>query len=203
MKIMDGDRRDFLKNMASIAGCSLLFSACSTLQKDREARFVKINPEIHWARRKEWHGKEYVFAVVQYGDFTLMVQRNTPIGWTLPGGVFQPRVYGRKSPKGSDLVASAADFVLMEASVPVVLSKAVIFAYGYAIDQIKNETYLAHWLSMAPASTYPPVPHANLRSTTDAKWVTMDDPKLGKCLRQRVNESKTAGEGSSVMIKSC
>jgi len=204
MKEQNLSRRRILQ-MSSLAVIPNLLVSCSGAFTKKGAKPIqpKINMDIHWARRQEWNGAEFVFGVVRFGEFTLMVQRNDPMGWTFPGGVIDPKIHGPKSPKALELVSAAAEYILTQASVSVLPSKAVILSYGYLIDEKNDRILLAHWVAISPSNSFPPPPHADLHNTSDARWVTLDDPKAGNCLRLRMEESIGAGEGASVIYQTC
>ncbi len=167
--------------------------------KDRK----KINKDVHWTRRKKWKGPEIVFGVTQFGDLTLMVQRTDQLGWAFPGGDVIERQYGVKNEKNTDLIAAIVDYVMLQSNVAVISDNATVFAYGYAIDDFKDRLVMAHWLNLSPASSFPPVPHPNMRTVSDARWVTLEDEKLGRYYQTRIEETIAVGEGGTIILHSC
>ena len=163
---------------------------------------TRVNKKVLWARRQDWSGTEEVRGVVGIGDRFLMIRYRNG-NWDFPGGPFIPNLHGEKSEKGEELLYAAADYVHKQALISVVLRDANLFAYGYAIDANRDRSRMVHWFLIHTMASYPPESHGNLNETTDARWISPDEPNLGKCLLQRVQEYLSAGEGNSFILKSC
>ncbi len=164
---------------------------------------TKVEEEYQWARRNNWTGLEAVRGVVLIGDRYLLVLRADGLGWSFPGGPVNPQKHGEKSEDNKDLIMTVTDYVHSQAMVPVAAEETVLLAYGYAIDEVHQRTILMYWFAVAVPSAFPPKPHPNMRDVKQVKWVGLDDPVLGDCLRTRIMEYVKAGEGGTIIMKSC
>lgn len=194
------NRREMLLTATGLT-LPALFYSCDSMKTKTEFD-SKINKKVHWARRQNWTGKEYVFGVAGLGDRYLMVKmRNT--GWDFPGGSVIAGLHGQKTDENQDLVFAAASYVNSQALISQRLGESKLFAYGFAINPLTNENSLIHWFNIAVPNTFASDPHPNLKDTIDAKWVTIDDPVIGKCLRMRIQEYTDAAEGGSIIKQTC
>lgn len=194
------NRRDAFIPFAGLLLAPALVSCMSMEQKTRYSS--DINKKVHWARRENWTGREYVMGVAGMGERFLMVKKRN-IGWDFPGGPVVPEVHGIKSEDGNELNFAVAAYVNSQALISQRLGEAELFAYGYAINPTTNENVLVHWFSIGLPQTFPSDPTPNLTETLGAKWATVDDPVVGKCLRMRIQEYTDAAEGGSIVKQSC
>lgn len=194
------NRRNFLIPMAGILVAPTLVTCISM---DRKTKFsANINKKVHWARRENWTGPEYVVGVAGMGDRYLMVKKRSS-GWDFPGGPVVAKAHGQKTDENKDITFAVASYFNSQALISQRLGEAELFAYGFMINPATNENYLVHWFSMGMPQTFPTDPSPNLTETLDAKWATIDDPVIGKCLRMRIQEYTDAAEGGSVLKQSC
>ena len=194
-------RRGWLRSIPSLLVPPMMMS-CALGSPQSMLSKTKIKLKYHWARREEWTGLEVVAGVVRIGDRYLLVKRVDGLGWTFPGGLVDSRVHGEKKKDNKDLIRAVLDYVHSEALIGIVGNDAVLLAYGYALNSVTNKTLLQHWFAIGISSSFPPVPNANLREVVDAKWVALDDPVLGDCLRQRIKEYTDIGAGGTVILES-
>ena len=198
------NRRIWLQTTAG-AVIPSLFLSCTMLDKMMEGKSefnTNINKKAHWARRENWTGKEYVHGVAGLGDRYLMVKMRNA-GWDFPGGPVVAEVHGQKTKDNKDLIFAAAGYVNSQALISQRLGESNLFAYGFAINPITNENSLIHWFNIGVPNTFASEPHPNLKDSIDAKWVTLDDPVIGRCLRMRIQEYQDAAEGGSILKQSC
>lgn len=194
------NRRGMLQTVAGMVIPAWFFS-CESFNSKTSFN-TAVNKKIHWARRQNWMGKEYVYGVAGLGDRYLMVKmRNS--GWDFPGGPVIAGLHGQKNDENQDLVFATASYVNSQALISQQLGESQLFAYGFAINPLTNENSLIHWFNIAVPNTFASDPHPNLKETIDAKWVTPDDPVIGKCLRMRIQEYTGAAEGGSILKQSC
>ncbi|RJP21606.1 MAG: NUDIX hydrolase [Candidatus Omnitrophota bacterium] len=195
-------RRDWLQRLPQLLIPALSLSCMGGGNRSSLPK-TKVAPKYHWARRENWLGSEMVFGVVLIGDRYLMVKRTDGMGWAFPGGPVNPKIHGEKSEKNRDLITAVTEYTHSQALVPVVVEDSVLLAYGYAIDELFHQTLMVHWYIVAIPSTFPPKVHPNMRDSQEARWVALDDPVLGGCLRERIEEYVIAGEGGTIIMKPC
>jgi len=196
-------RREMIKSVGASLVCSGMAGCTSIpLPKDNPAKAVDAN--ILWARRQEWNGIEEVRGVVHLdNEHYLMVRKREPMGWQFAGGVVDHERYGPKHPEAIDLVTAVTNDVHNQAMVAVTAKYTKMFAYGYGINKIQDKLSMIFWFYVIVPTSGFTQPHANLRDVSDAKWVNLDDPMLGDCLQQRIQEYKKVGEGGTVIIEPC
>ncbi|HOJ58730.1 MAG TPA: NUDIX hydrolase [bacterium] len=199
---MKFSRRTFLQ-----AGPLLLAGpfayACVSSSPEYNVPKTKIKTKYHWARREEWTGRELVISVVPLAERYLMVQRAGGEGWTFPGGVVNPEVYGEKAKDNMDLIRAATEYVHEQTLIAVLAKGGTLLAYGYALDPLRGQMYLAHWINVYTLGQFAPRPTPNQRDILEARWVARDDPYLGSCLKQQLDFMAQAGEGGSLVLERC
>ncbi len=198
-------RRTVIQMGAGLPLSAMLLSCGgnSTQRTGKAAPKSKINQESYWARRQEWKGEEWVYGIVQISDRTLMVNRNDGMGWSFPGGRLDAIQHGEKHEKNDDIINAATVFVHDQTLIPVLAKEAIIIAYGYVIDERGGENKLVHWVNVFCLGDDLPRPQAGLNIVKEAQWAAGDDPYLGACLTQRLKEVEQAGEGKTLIIRSC
>lgn len=202
MKSNSISRRTVLQ-IGSLFLVNSLWKGCAGIV-DRPSQFKPVvNRKAHWTRRNEWTGDEYVLGVCQIENRFLMIQKNDGWGWTFPWGKVEPGKYGYKNEKNEDLIKAANFIVHDQTYIPIVGGDGVVLAYGYAIDNVRDKVYLAHWVQVAPLSDFPTHPQPNLRDVFEARWASPEDPMLGNCLARRLKEINDAGEGKTLILEPC
>lgn len=206
MRLLDGIKQSRFARAAAPLGAVALavwLSGCASMFKPGFHLAKGLDPEVHSARRADWIGKESVRCVVKFEDRYLMVKYRDG-NWDFPGGPVIPEQHGIMDPDNLDLFNAALDYILSQAMVSVdIEDKPELFAYGYTIDNYNGENRMTHWVALYSRSTFPPQPHTDLREAVEVKWVSVDDPVLGECLRKRIQEYIDAGEGKSVIKERC
>lgn len=197
-------RRNMIK-AGSLFLSTPLLSSCSMKGGlwRKHNTYSKIKKNVHWARRNEWNGEEAVFGLIQIGDRYLMIRRNDGLGWTFPGGLVIPGEHGQKNEEGSDLIRAASTYAHDQALIAVLGDEGMIISYGYAIDTVDNRMLLVHWLKLAIPNDFLPTPSPNLKDSLEAKWIALDDPEVGPCLKQRLNEIVEVKEGGTITLEKC
>ncbi len=195
-------RRAILR-AGSLLLTSPLWHACASVSPEYNVPKTKIKSKYHWARREDWTGQERVVSVVPLGERHLMVQRSGGEGWTFPGGVVDPAVYGEKAQDNMDLIRAATEYVHDQTLIAVLAKGGTLLAYGYALDPLRGQVYLTHWINVYTLGQFAPKPTPNQRDIVDARWVAYDDPYLGTCLKQQLDAMTQAGEGGSVVLERC
>lgn len=195
-------RRAFLQ-AGSLLLTSPVWYACQSASPEYSVPKTKIRTKYHWARREEWSGPELVISVVPLGERYLMVQRSGGEGWTFPGGVVNPEIYGEKAKDNLDLIRAATEYVHDQTLIAVLAKGGTLLAYGYALDKLRGQVYLTHWINVYTLGQFAPKPTPNQRNIVDARWVARDDPYLGACLKQQLDAMTQAGEGGSLVLERC
>jgi len=193
-------RREWLEKISLLAIAAGLGACATGIRRDKPVR-AKVDLKYQWTRRQEWTGLESVAGVLRLGDRYLLTHRTDGMGWAFPGGLTDPNLYGGKSKDNKDLLKTIIDYVFKQTMIGVLGHDAVLIAYGYALDTTRNRTLLQHWFALSAPSNFPPIPHADLQNSTEAKWVALDDPMLGKCLQNRIQEYTRADAGGTVVLE--